>query len=126
MITGGIAAGGTPILKVKVIGDRSEAMIEAILDTGFDGALCIPITKAVPLGLELVDVWTSELADGTILEDEPIFRGKVEWNGSVTDVDILLTKSADCLLGTVLLRGMEVRLNYSTNEVWIEKNIKSD
>jgi clan AA aspartic protease len=100
-------------------------MIEAILDTGFDGALCIPITKAVPLGLELVDVWTSELADGTILEDEPIFRGKVEWNGSVTDVDILLTKSADCLLGTVLLRGMEVRLNYSTNEVRIEKSIKS-
>ncbi|MBM3243067.1 hypothetical protein FJZ31_42960 [Candidatus Poribacteria bacterium] len=121
MIRGRIEEYGTPILKVKVIGERSEVITEGILDTGFNGALCLPITKTVSLGLELVDVWTSELADGTILEDEPVFSGKMEWNGGIIDVDIVLTKSADTLLGTALLRGMEVKLNYSTNEVVIEK-----
>ena len=36
----------------------------------------------------------------------------------------MLTKSADALLGTALLRGMEVRLNYSTNEVVVEKKVE--
>ncbi len=121
MITGRIEESGTPMLKVRVLGDRSEAIIEGILDTGFDGALCLPITKAVSLGLELVDVWTSELADGTILEDEPIFSGRMEWDGEIIKTRIVLTKSADCLLGTALLRGMEVGLNYSTNKVSLEK-----
>lgn len=121
MITGRIEESGTPMLKVRGLGDRSEAVIEGILDTGFDGALCLSITQAVSLGLELVDVWTSELADGTISEDEPIFSGKMEWDGEIIKTRIVLTKSADCLLGTALLRGMEVRLNYSTNKVSIEK-----
>jgi hypothetical protein len=64
----------------------------------------------------------SELADGTILEDEPVFSGKMEWSGGIIDVDIVLTKSPDTLLGTALLRGMDVKLNYSTNKVVIEKS----
>jgi len=121
MVRGRIEENGTPILKIKVIGERSEAIIEGILDTGFDGALCLPITRAVSLGLELVDVWTSELADGTILEDEPVFSGRMEWDGEIIKTRILLTKSVDTLLGTALLKGMELKLNYSTNEVVIEK-----
>jgi len=39
-----------------------------------------------------------------------------------SEVDKILTKSADTLLGTALLRGMDVKLNYSTNEVVIKKS----
>jgi hypothetical protein len=31
----------------------------------------------------------------------------MKWDGGIIDVDILLTKSADTLLGTALLREME-------------------
>ncbi|CAD6493240.1 MAG: hypothetical protein CHKLHMKO_00433 [Candidatus Argoarchaeum ethanivorans] len=120
MITGRID-GGTPIFNVRIIGGRGEEIVEGILDTGFDGAICLPIARAVSLGLELVDVWTSELADGTILADEPVFSGRMEWDGKVIKTRILLTKSADALLGTALLRGMNVGLNYSTGEVVIEE-----
>ena len=51
---------------------------------------------------------------------------RAEWNGGIIDVDIVLTKSADTLLGTALLRGMDVRLNYSTNEVVIEKKLNCE
>jgi len=73
------------------------------------------------LGLELIDLSRAELADGTILVDEPVFTGRMEWGRALIDVDILLTKSTDVLLGTALLRGMEVGLNYSTREVVIEE-----
>jgi clan AA aspartic protease len=95
-------------------------MIEGILDTGFDGYLCLPLTIAVPLGLELIDAADSELADGTIVEDEPVFAGKVGWNGEIMDVEILLTKSSKVLIGTSLLKGTEVQLNFSTSEVFIK------
>jgi predicted aspartyl protease len=38
------------------------------LDTGFDGFLCLPTPVAVSLGLELIDVVSSELADGTVID----------------------------------------------------------
>jgi clan AA aspartic protease len=121
MIEGKISDNGSPIIETRVIGSRAEIAIEGVLDTGFDGYLCLPITTAVSLGLELIKLENSELADGTILEDEPVFSGKMEWNENIIDVDIVLTKSADTRLGTALLREMEVRLNYSTKEVVVEK-----
>jgi clan AA aspartic protease len=122
MIKGKISDVGSPIIKTKIIGSRADIVVDGILDTGFDGYLCLPITMAVSLGLELIDLRRAELADGTILEDEPVFIGKMVWDGDIIDVDVVLTKSADTLLGTALLSGMEVRLVYSTNEVVIEKS----
>jgi len=121
MIKGEISDSGSPIIKTNIIGSRAEIVTDGILDTGFTGHLCLPITTAVSLGLELTGLEKVELADGTILEDEPVFSGRMEWNGGIIDVDIVLIKSADTLLGTALLRGMDVRLNYSTNEIVIEK-----
>lgn len=120
MIKGRITQAGSPIIKVNLIGTKSQAMIEGILDTGFDGYLCLPLTIAVPLGLELIDAADSELADGTIVEDEPVFAGKVEWNGEIMDVEILRTKSSKVLIGTSLLKGTEVQLNFATSEVFIK------
>lgn len=122
MIKGKISDVGSPIIKTKIIGSRADIVVDGILDTGFDGYLCLPITMAVSLGLELIDLRRAELADGTILEGEPVFIGKMVWDGDIIDVDVVLTKSADTLLGTALLSGMEVRLVYSTNEVVIEKS----
>lgn len=79
MIEGVIREVGTPVLPVKVMGrGGAEVTVEGILDTGFDGFLCLPVPVAVSLGLELIDVTHTELADGTIVEDELVFAGRVE------------------------------------------------
>lgn len=78
------------------------------MDTGFDGFLCLPIPIAVSLGLELTKVVRTEVADGTIVEDELVFAGKADWDGTMMDVDILLTRSDDILIGTAFLRGFSV------------------
>ncbi|HID29791.1 MAG TPA: hypothetical protein EYP19_07265 [Desulfobacterales bacterium] len=120
MIKGEISLSGSPIIATRVIGSRAEVTLKGILDTGFDGYLCLPVTIAVSLGLELIKLQNAELADGTILEDEPVFSGRMEWNGELIEIRIVLTKSSDTLLGTALLRGMDVRMNYSTGEIAIK------
>ncbi|MBM3237332.1 hypothetical protein FJZ31_13650 [Candidatus Poribacteria bacterium] len=123
MITGQINQAFSPILRVTVYGNKGEVTIDGILDTGFDGFICLPIAVAVPLGLELIDVTDSELADGTIVQDELVFAGKVLWDGEVIDVDVVLTKSADTLIGTAMLMNSDVRINFHTGEVLIEQVI---
>ena len=103
LITGQINQAGSPILRITVYGNKGEVTIDGILDTGFDGFACLPIAVAVPLGLELINVTDSELADGTIVQDELVFAGKVLWDGKVIDADIVLTRSADTLIGTAML-----------------------
>ena len=125
MIRGEISPIGSPIVEARVIGSRAEIITKGTLDTGFTGHLCLPITTAVSLGLELIDFVNLELADGTMLEYEPVFNGKMEWNGDIIDINILLTKSVDVLFGTALLGGMELKMNYSTNEVVIKKTVLS-
>jgi len=68
----------------------------------------------------LIDVADSELADGTIVQDELVFAGKVLWDDEVIDAEIVLTKSNDTLIGTAMLKNSDVRLNFRTGEVLIE------
>jgi predicted aspartyl protease len=62
---------------VRVGGLRGVTELEAILDTGFNGALCLPAGIAVTLGLVLIDLDIVELADGRI-QPELVFEGWVQ------------------------------------------------
>ena len=44
---------GTPYLQLLVKGRRGEIKVLCVVDTSFTGALCLPISIAVNLGLEL-------------------------------------------------------------------------
>jgi predicted aspartyl protease len=65
---------GHPRLKVPVVGSRAGIVVDALVDTGFDGDICLPTQLAIQLGLELRDMVWVELADGT-LRDELVFAG---------------------------------------------------
>jgi clan AA aspartic protease len=121
MIEGLIRETGTPVVTLHVFGSRGDITVEGILDTGFDGFLCLPIPLAVTLGLELIDVMRIELADGTVVENELVFTGRAEWDETVMNIDILLTRSADVLIGTGFLQRHIVELDYNANTVKIEK-----
>ena len=43
----------TPMTKVEVGGTRRSVELDAIIDTGFDGDICVSLDVAVTLGLEL-------------------------------------------------------------------------
>lgn len=122
MIAGTIRDSGTPVVTLKVFGrGGAEVTVEGVFDTGFDGFLCLPISLAVSLGLQLIDATRTELADGTIIEDEPVFAGQAEWDGAAIDVEVLLTRSAEVLIGTAFLNDYVVQLDYKARTVRIEK-----
>ena len=70
--------------------------------------VCLPLSVAVPLGLELAFTSQFELADGTLVQDELVFVGKALSHGEYRDVEIVLTRSEEALLGTGLLEGESV------------------
>lgn len=106
----------TPTAQATAIGGRNTIEITAIVDTGFDGDLCLPTRLAVPLGLELIGEQHIELADGT-QRYELVFSGSVRLFGETRVVEVLLTKSEDALLGTHLLDHYRVSIEFPGGRV---------
>jgi clan AA aspartic protease len=115
----GIIVDQSPYVEVMVLGNQSQAVTIALLDTGFNSHLCLPIEIGVMLGLELRNVVEMELADGTS-NLEPVYTGQVNWNGELRIVDVTLTFSDEALIGTRLLEDKSVNLDFRTGEVIIE------
>lgn len=112
---------GHPRIEISVIGIRATCSIEAVIDTGFDGDLCLPIQIAIQLGMELRDILYIELADGTI-KDELVFAGAINWEGETKEVRVILTSSEDALIGIGLLAEKRLEIDFGKRSINITKN----
>jgi clan AA aspartic protease len=106
----------TPTFDLEVIGSRTRVSITAIIDTGFDGSICLPTVLAVRLGLELTGQTEVELADGTVTR-QLVFAGSAHLLGKTREVAIYLTDSDDALLGTALLADCRLTIDFPTDKV---------
>ena len=113
----------TPKASVRVIGQRGSVELEAIIDTGFDGDLCLPIDAALQLGLELHGRIAVELADGS-RKLEFVFLGQVEFQGQGREAPIVLPESEDALIGTALLARYRLTVDFGTGEIVLTKSRK--
>lgn len=102
MITGFVDPYGHPLVEVEVSGLKREEKTLALVDSGFDGELCLPIEVAIPLGLELCGMESIELADGSV-KNELLFSGTIQWEGKWRDVKVWLTSAGQALIGTELM-----------------------
>jgi clan AA aspartic protease len=107
-----------PKIEIVVTGMESIA-INVIIDTGFDGDICLPIQIAIQLGLKLKDVTNVELADGTI-KRELVFAGLVKLGDEEEDSRIILTESKDAVMGTGLLHDRSLKIDFLNGKVSIE------
>ena len=112
---------GQPRIAVSIFGNRGEATIDAVIDTGFDGALCPPLPLAIPLGLELHGRINYELADGTVKRDLT-FEAIIHLGETVDRSEISLTESEDALLGSELLNGYVLEIDYGNRTVEIRES----
>ena len=108
------------LIDITIIGAGGQRNICALLDTGFDGEICLSVDVAVELGLELRGKVQVELADGT-RKNELMFRGKVLWDEEEKDVRIILTESEESLVGTELLDGYVLEADFAKDTLWIKK-----
>ena len=94
---------------LTVRGMRSEATIEAVVDTGFTRPLPLPVTIAVPLGLELVDFTPMELADGR-LQHFFTFSVTIVIDGREFPTVCLVTETGTPLIGTLFMQSVGATL----------------
>ena len=109
----------TPTADIEVIGTRTSIALTALLDTGFDGHVCLPTDMAVTLGLQLASRQWVEYADGR-RERELVFAGEVRFLSDVVPVEIVLTEGDDALVGTDLLDNKTLFIDFTTGEIRIQ------
>jgi clan AA aspartic protease len=109
MISGLVNAHRDAIIEIAVLGPGGQRqMIEAVVDTGFNGFLTLPIQTIDALSLPRAGRVRVLLGDGR--EDFlPMYRATVSWDGSLRLVDVDAAES-DALVGMALLDGYELRI----------------
>jgi predicted aspartyl protease len=108
-----------PRVRLIVKGLRKSLRNDPVVDTGFDGDLCLPVKMAIQLGLELSGESIVELADGS-RKQELSFLGSVFWQGQERLVKIFLTNSEDALIGSGLMQGRKLAIDYVNHTVALE------
>jgi len=112
LIRGYFDARSQPRVAVTARGARREVALDAVIDTGFNGFLCLPVAVAIGLGLELFGTQQAELADGAI-KKELIFLGQAGFAGQPSQYgEILLTESEDALIGVEFLAQDRLEIDF--------------
>jgi clan AA aspartic protease len=104
------------VLKLVIIGDRSQKMaVDAVVDTGFNGDLILPIEMVLELELIPQGYQKATLGDGTISQFR-VYTGTVIWDGSRKVVEVNAATSG-VLIGMGLLEGYKLEVNTTPNGV---------
>ncbi|MER3491611.1 MAG: clan AA aspartic protease [Mastigocladus sp. ERB_26_2] len=107
MITGYVNADYEPIIRIKVL-DSSGQIHEqnAIIDTGFNGWLSLPLDLITTLGLTWKRRGRAILADGSDCIFD-IYEAVIVWDGQLLRIPIDEADS-DPLVGMSLMEGYEL------------------
>ena len=118
--TGFFDKSGSPALKIKISGPFAKGVeFDAILDTGFTGFICMPLLRALPLGLMLYGTTSVELADGST-STKLTAKGMAEVEGEKEVGVIILEPTAnDTLVGMAFLRTFEKALFVTQSLVFL-------
>ena len=97
------------IVKIRFRGPTGiESSANAIVDTGFNGALTLPKSVVSLLGLMQSAEGTGQLADGST-SSYGIYEMEIEWNGTFRGI-LVSAVGNGCLIGMRLLQGSEIRI----------------
>ncbi len=108
MITGAVKADEARI-RLTVRGRKGrEQEIEAVIDSGYTGALTLPPALITLLGLRWQSTQRATLADGSTCVFR-VYVGKVVWDSKVRQI-LVDEADTDPLVGMRLLRGHELKM----------------
>lgn len=120
MIAGTVNDSLEPVVQIGLMRAGEPTTIQAVVDTGFSGDLCLSRDSIEAMDLDFSYVDRYELADGTIVTKD-VFAGQAEFDGQLLDVDVILTDSTDTLIGGSMMRRHVVTVDYTLRVVHIER-----
>ena len=106
------------LLRVPVSASRDGQRTDLIawIDTAFNGGLAIPRLQVAQLGLAKQSSAEAVLADGRSVELET-FACFVDWFGSTYETQVAASDGGYPLLGTMLLGGHRLDINYAAKTI---------
>lgn len=105
---GSVNARREPWLRVRTAAGQ---MLDCLIDTGFDGALVLPRVEATRLNLTVLGK-VPIIGVSRIRAIADIAELDVEWLGEVHAVEVIISDGDDSLLGTELLDGSRLVVDY--------------
>jgi clan AA aspartic protease len=124
MIRGRIRDGVEPIVSLTLHGRRASREIEAILDTGFTGHLCLAKRHRAHLQLTPVGEVETEMADGRRVSLRA-HTADVTFMRQRRTIIVTLTSAADSLVGTALLREMRLVVDFPRGLVEVRRVVRA-
>ena len=120
MIVGYVNEALEPVIEIGLKGAAGLTKIAAVVDTGFSGELCLAGHHSDRVEMAFAFVERYELANGEVLVED-VFRGTIEFDGHEREVDMIVTASADTLIGASLLQAYTRHIDYPRRTVQIEQ-----
>lgn len=105
-------------LSLRLIGVSVATEVECTLDTGFDGALVLPSNLIEQLGISPLSQMVFSMVGGTQVTAD-VALVEIEWLGEVLRVDAIIME--DWLIGTTLLAGTHLVIDYASRTLNIER-----
>ena len=115
MISGFFTPDQEPALSLEIRGPDGERSFDAVIDTGFNGALTLPPAWIDALGLPQSGEERVSLADGRVIV-VPLHVGYVILDDQAHEVDVAKART-DPLVGTAVFWGFSLYVEFQTNGV---------
>jgi len=109
---------GEPVVPIQLILRRGPARFPAVIDTGFTGYLTVPRSLLRRSRWQAIGAEKFEIATGAIVEQE-IYLGEAIFAGRRGPVYTVATDAHDILIGTKLLRGRVLRVDFRSRRVTV-------
>jgi predicted aspartyl protease len=114
MMIGRVTAEREAIVTIEILGPEDQtAVVEAGLDTGYNGFLTLPGDLIDELNLPYAGTAGAELGDGNKVRMD-LYLGTVRWDDGMREV-LVLEASGGALVGMAMLYGSRVTLEVEEN-----------
>lgn len=105
---------------LTVGGANQRQTIKALIDTGFNGELLLPLQVAIPLGLQLAGVAAYKLADGSASQ-QMLFSASIDWGTQRRVATVNVVNSDTALIGGGLLHGYILLVDFASKQLVIKE-----
>lgn len=120
VLTGHIDERNQLWVSITVGGLHSKQTINALIDTGFNGELLLPLQVAIPLGLQLAGAAPYRLADGSISQ-QMLFSASIDWGTKRKTAIVNVVNSDTPLIGGGLLHGYVLLVDFDKKQLTIKE-----
>ena len=106
--SGSVNSSREALIEVRL--SSGEAIV-CVVDTGFDGGLMLPRAVCDQLQFPIVGRLAFEMVGGTRLFAR-VGLANIDWLGEVRQIEIVVSEGNDALIGTELLTGTILTIDY--------------